>query len=120
MRILADENFPREIVEAFRTGGHDVLWARRDCIGWKDTALLNLAESDSRILLTFDKDFQQLALQRRVPLKRSGVVLFRVHPATTQTLNPLVRMFLELPDTGTGRISLITPGGIQMIPPRRK
>jgi hypothetical protein len=27
MRILANENFPREAVEALRTRGHDVLWA---------------------------------------------------------------------------------------------
>ena len=120
MRILADEYFPWEIVEELRAVGHDVRWARRDCIGWKDTALLDLAESESRILITFDKDFQQLALQRRIPLERSGVVLFRVHPATPQNLGPLVHTFLELPASWSGHISLITPSGIQTVPARRK
>ncbi|MGA2147419.1 MAG: DUF5615 family PIN-like protein [Bryobacteraceae bacterium] len=45
MRLLADENFPKPIVEALRSGGHDVLWARTDCAGWKDVVLLDLAES---------------------------------------------------------------------------
>jgi hypothetical protein len=49
MRLLADENFPKPIVDALRAGGHDVLWARTDCAGWKDAALLDLAESEARI-----------------------------------------------------------------------
>src|SRR6266496_5455462 len=95
MRLLADENFPKLIVEALRVGGHDVLWARTDCAGWKDAVLLGLAESDARIVLTLDKDFWQIAVQRRSPLEQSGVVLFRVHPATPEKLAPLVRAFVE-------------------------
>src|ERR1017187_6862382 len=67
-----------------------LLWARTDCAGWKDAVLLNLAESEARIMLTLDKDFWQIAVQRRVPLEQSGVVLFRVHPATPENLEPLV------------------------------
>jgi predicted nuclease of predicted toxin-antitoxin system len=52
MRLLADENFPKPIVEALRAGRHDVLWVRTDCAGWKDAALLDLAESEARIVLT--------------------------------------------------------------------
>src|ERR1022692_1377328 len=95
MRLLADENFPRPIVEALRGGGHDVLWARTDCAGWKDVVLLDLAESEARIVLTLDKDFWQIAAQRRIPLEQSGVVLFRVDPATTVNLEPLVMAFVE-------------------------
>src|ERR1019366_6634287 len=93
MRLLADENFPKPSVEALRAGGHDVLWARTDCAGRKDAVLLDLAESEARIVLTLDKDFWQIALQRRIPLERSGVALFRVHPATSENLGPLVRAF---------------------------
>jgi hypothetical protein len=32
MRLLADENFPKPIVEALRAGGHDVLWAEAETI----------------------------------------------------------------------------------------
>lgn len=81
MRLLADENFPRSVIEALR-GDHDLLWAKTHCPGLKDTALIDLAESQGRIVLTLDRDFWQIALQRRVPLEQSGVVLFRVHPAT--------------------------------------
>lgn len=120
MRILADENFPKEFVVELRAAGYDVRWARTDCIGWKDTALLDLAESESRILLTFDKDFSQIVTQRRVPLKQSGVVLFRVHPANAQTLKPLIRTFLESSNTWTGRVTVIARGTIHSVLPRRK
>jgi predicted nuclease of predicted toxin-antitoxin system len=75
MRILADENFPRPNVEALRAEGYDVLWARTDCAGWKDVVLLDLAESEARIVLTLDKDFWQIAVQRRLPLRQSRVIL---------------------------------------------
>lgn len=84
MRLLADENFPKPIIDALRAEGHDVLWARTDLAGASDVALLDLAESDSRIVLTLDKDFFLIAVQRRNPLQQSGVVLFRVHPATPE------------------------------------
>jgi hypothetical protein len=37
MRLLADENFPKPIVEALRAGGHDDLWARTDLAGVRST-----------------------------------------------------------------------------------
>jgi predicted nuclease of predicted toxin-antitoxin system len=119
MRLLADENFPKPIVEALRTQGHDVLWARMDLAGWKDLALLDLAESEARILLTLDKDFWQIAVQRRSPLEQSGVVLFRVHPATPDRLGPLVRAFVETCAEWAGQISIVMGDGIQMVAARR-
>jgi predicted nuclease of predicted toxin-antitoxin system len=80
MHLLADENFPKPIIETLRAEGHDVLWARIDHAGAKDVVLLDLAEAQARIVLTLDKDFWHIAVQRRSPLERSGVVLFRVQP----------------------------------------
>ena len=65
MRILADENLPLPVVQILRTEGHDVLWARRDCPGLKDRALLERAEADARLVVTLDKDFWRLATTRR-------------------------------------------------------
>jgi hypothetical protein len=74
-----------------------------------------IAESESRIVLTLDKDFWQIAVQRRTPLKQSGVVLFRAHPATSAHLDPLVRAFVEGNRAWTGHISIISVDGIQML-----
>jgi hypothetical protein len=53
-------------------------------------------------------------------LEQSGVVLFRVHPATPEKLAPLVRAFCEADATWTGHISIVTLEGIQMVAARRR
>jgi len=118
MRLLADENFPKPTVEALRGDGHDVLWARTHCTGWKDAEILEFAESGSRILLTLDKDFWQIAVQRRPPIEQCGVVLFRVHPATPRNLHSLVRAFVEAEREWAGHISTIAADGIQILAAR--
>ena len=120
MRLLADENFPKPILEVLRADGHDVLWARTDLAGSSDVALLDVAEAEARIVLTLDKDFWQIAVQRRSPLEQSGVVLFRVHPATPENLGPLVRVFAVTDTIWAGHISIITSDGIQMVKARRQ
>jgi hypothetical protein len=47
MRLLADENLPRPTVEFLRSRGHDILWARTDCPGLKDRALLSVRKLES-------------------------------------------------------------------------
>lgn len=75
-------------------------------------------ESEARIVLTLDKDFWQIAVQRRNPLAQSGVVLFRVHPATPERLAPFVDAFAAAETTWAGHISIITFDGIQMVAAR--
>ena len=120
MRLVADENFPKPIVEALRAERHDVLWARTDLAGTSDAALLDLAESEARIVLTLDKDFWQIAVQRRSPVAQFGVVLFRVHPATPDNLAPLVHAFVVADTAWAGHISIITVDGIQMVTARKR
>ena len=57
MRIIAGENFPKLVVEVLRAVGHDVVWVRTDFPGWSDTVILDFAESESRLILTLDKEF---------------------------------------------------------------
>jgi predicted nuclease of predicted toxin-antitoxin system len=116
MRLLADENLPKPTVHALRQDGHDVLWARTDCRSKPDSFLLDLAESEGRILLTLDKDFWQIALQRQQPLQKAGVVLFRVHPAVPDAVTSLVRRALASEREWAGHVSVVTIQGIEMFP----
>lgn len=77
MRLLADENFPGEAVEALRKHGHDVVWVQTDAPGCGDTEVLQRAQREQRILLTFDKDFGELAFRAGLPAS-CGIVLFRI------------------------------------------
>lgn len=95
--------------------GTDVLWAPMDCAGWTDSTLLDRAESEARLLLTLDKDFWQIAMQRRHPMRQSGIILFRVFPATPDCLQPLVRAFLDADKAWAGHVSIISSDRIQML-----
>lgn len=115
MRLLAGENFPLPTVTALRLAGHDVFWVRTDAPGTLDTELLDLAEVDGRVLLTLDRDFWQIATQRRKPLERSGVILFRVHPAIPENVTPLVLRTIEIDQEWDGHASVVTVDRVLMV-----
>ncbi len=77
---------------------------------------LSARKADGRLVLTLDKDFWQLALQRSIPLKRCGVILFRVHPAIPENLAPLVDSTLRAEHAWAGQVSIVTKGRIEMEP----
>ena len=76
MRILADEDVSRSVVEALRANGHDVAWVRDVARGSDDFAVLRLANSLRRVLLTQDKGFSDLIFRDRIPAG-PGVILVR-------------------------------------------
>jgi predicted nuclease of predicted toxin-antitoxin system len=116
MKFLPDENFPRPTVDSLRKERHDVVWVRTDCPGLSDRRLIERAEADDRLILTLDKDFWQLALQRPDGLRHSGVILFRVHPAVPENLQLLVVAMLRAEREWVGHVSMVTREGIEMIP----
>jgi len=77
MRFLANENFPFDAVEVLRQNGHDVVWIRTEAPGISDPEILKRAQNDDRILLTFDKDFGELAFRSQLPAT-SDIILFRI------------------------------------------
>ena len=61
MLLLAGENLPRAAVQALAQAGHDVVWIRLSSPSLRDSEVLARATREIRILLTFDKDFGDLA-----------------------------------------------------------
>lgn len=57
MRILADENVARSVVEALIGSGHDVSWIAERAPGSADTEVLQIALAEKYFLLTHDKEF---------------------------------------------------------------
>jgi hypothetical protein len=51
MRFIADENFPKPVIDRLRLA-HDLVWAGTDFPSAEDKWLLDRAEDDARILLT--------------------------------------------------------------------
>ncbi len=80
------------------------------------SALIEAAEANGRVILTLDKDFWQLALQRPVALRHSGVILFRLFRPLPENLGPLVESALSQGLPWAGHVSIVTNNGIEMIP----
>src|SRR5262245_25429935 len=115
MRYLANENFPLDAVETVRRLGHDVSWIRTDAPGGKDRAVLQRAMTEQRILLTFDKDFGDLAFQFGLPAT-CGIVLFRLQANSASALAALVSAALQSRADWAGNFSVVEPGRIRMRP----
>ena len=77
MRLLANENLPLDLVDALRSAGHEVTWIRTAAPGLDDKSVLAKAVAEDRLLITFDKDFCELAFRQGLPIT-SGVILCRV------------------------------------------
>lgn len=77
MRLLANENLPLDLVDALRSAGHEVTWIRTAAPGLDDKSVLAKAVAEDRLLITFDKDFGELAFRLGLPIT-SGVILCRV------------------------------------------
>src|SRR5260221_14499964 len=75
MRFLANENFPGAAVIALEAAGHDVVWVRTVASGATDPDVLAWAAREQRILLTFDKDFGELARGSALPRTCGGVLV---------------------------------------------
>ena len=115
MQFLANENLPLDVVEAVRPIGHDVAWIRTDAPGSKDRDILKRAVSEQRILLTFDKDFGDLAFQLRLPAS-CGIVLFRLQASSSAALATLVVRALESRTDWARQFSVVEADRIRMRP----
>lgn len=77
MEILADENVRRDLVVALRAMGHDVQWISEIAPGAPDKQVFEIAAQTGRILLTADRDFNEIVYRNR---RRglSGLIQLRI------------------------------------------
>jgi predicted nuclease of predicted toxin-antitoxin system len=115
MRFLADENFPGSAVTALRAAGHDVVWIKLVAPGSSDHDVLAQASREQRILLTFDKDFGELARAVLLP-GACGIVLLRIATPSPQRVGRVIADLILARDDWAGHFSVIEPGRVRMRP----
>lgn len=76
MKFFADESVDRHIVERLRREGHRVWYVAEMDPGIPDDVVLALANQETALLLTADKDFGEIVFRQR--LHTHGVVLIRL------------------------------------------
>lgn len=115
MRLLANENFPLDAVLALRENGHDIAWIREDARGINDKQVLERGQNEGRILITFDKDFGELAFRSKLPAT-SGVILFRISAPSSQHVAQVAVQAIASRTDWVGHFSVIEDNRIRMTP----
>jgi hypothetical protein len=113
MRFLANENFPGAAVSMLKSAGYDVVWIRTAAPGTADPEVLAWAAREARVLLTFDKDFGELARASALPAT-CGVVLFRIPMPTPSDAGMRLADLITARDDWVGHFSVVEPGRVRM------
>ena len=114
-KFLANENVPIEAVRLLREKGLDVASIRERCPGAGDTTVLKLAMSQGRVLLTFDKDFGELAFKKG-KAATCGVVLFRTKLRSQAAMAAFMAAVLTQEATWEGNFSVASDGRLRVVP----
>lgn len=111
--LLADENIPGGTIAYLRAESFDVLSIQEIAPGIADEAVLELAAAESRILVTFDRDYGELIFRQGKRPPRS-VIYFRLYPATADELNAMILRLIR-GDLGTldGNMVVVSQEGIR-------
>lgn len=113
MRFLADENFPGPAVAALEAAGHDVAWIKIINPGASDPEVLAWAAREERVLLTFDKEFGELAGKSALP-PGCGVVLLRLPMPKLEDVGKRLAELITARTDWAGYFSVIEPGRVRM------
>jgi predicted nuclease of predicted toxin-antitoxin system len=109
MRFLADESCDFSVVRTLRSADHDVVAIAELSPREEDSAVMDRAVKDSRILITEDKDFGQLVYAR---MQTTGGVIFIRFPARARRSLPaaVVELVRRCGESLIGNFTVIQPG----------
>jgi predicted nuclease of predicted toxin-antitoxin system len=114
-KFLANENVPGEVVEAARQAGHDLAWIAESSPGADDDVVLATALAEGRVLVTFDKDFGELAF-RQGKTATCGVLLLRPRVDSPSYLGQFLLAVLGQSVTWEGNFSVAQEGRLRVVP----
>jgi predicted nuclease of predicted toxin-antitoxin system len=114
-KYLANENVPAEAVAAARQAGHDLAWIDEIMPGADDDAVLAHALAEGRVLVTFDKDFGEMAY-RQGKQATHGVILMRPRLRSPDDLSRFLVTVLSQPIVWEGHFSVAREGRLRSVP----
>lgn len=87
MKFIADVNVAQVVIKFLRQSGHDVSDLKKEFSTEADIDIIKIALSESRIILTHDKDFLGLV---KFPKYQVGMIVIRL--LNQKTLNHLKKL----------------------------
>lgn len=108
MKILADENCEREMVDGLRAAGYDVVTISEIAPSDDDASIFQFAQREGRVLLTNDQDFGVIA--EHADLRPPAVALMRLERVSPPRRTELVlRAFAQLDEVLKNQFVVIEP-----------
>jgi predicted nuclease of predicted toxin-antitoxin system len=115
MRFLADENIARAIIERLRSSGLDVLAVVEETPAASDKDVLALAVAEQRIVITEDRDFGEMVIRQRMPVR--GIILLELDPLPNAVAAKRVaEVIASRVDGLVGNLLIIEPGRLRIRP----
>ena len=116
-KYLANENAPVDTVEAARRAGHDITWMSEIAPGTEDDSVLEMSVREQRVLVTFDKDFGELAFRRGKDAS-CGVILLRPRLRSPEYLARFLVNGLQQDVDWPGHFTVAREGSMRTVPLR--
>jgi predicted nuclease of predicted toxin-antitoxin system len=114
-KFLANENVPTEAVELTRLNGLDLAWVREIAQGAEDDTVLALSLTEGRVLVTFDKDFGDLAFHQGKQAT-CGIVLLWPRVRNPDYVAQFMLAVLTHPVTWEGHFSVARERRMRVLP----
>ena len=117
MRLVADENINRLVVQHLRSVGHEIVSIAEEHATIPDESVLDIANQTQSILLTSDKDFGELAYRQN--LVHCGIILVRLAGQTTEQKSIILEKILDTHgDELSHSFTVITPDQVRIRKPQ--
>lgn len=108
MKVLADENCEREMIDKLCMAGHDVVTILDMSPSIDDGTVFEIAQSQGRVLLTSDHDFGLIA--ERAVARPPAIILMRLERLSLRRrIEIVLRALLALADGIGGQFIVIEP-----------
>lgn len=95
MKLLANENFPKASVLLLRTLGYDITSIGEDNPGITDQLVMETAQNEQRLILTFDRDYGELIYKYNYKPEQ-GVLYLRLSEYSPEQQAKIVHELLSV------------------------
>ena len=116
IKLLADENIPKKTTEVLKQREVDVISVVDSSPGLSDRAVIELANKENRVIVTFDKDFGELIFRERLEVE--GLILLRLAPSSPEQIAERIVHILTRKITIKNKISVVSEDRIRVTPLR--
>jgi predicted nuclease of predicted toxin-antitoxin system len=114
MKFLADENISAKVVNALRSKDIEVVSIKEVASNLDDETVLEPANIQNRILITFDADFGELVFKKKS--KTKGIILLKFTPKSSQHVSETIAHVLATPAKIEGHFLIVKEKRIRVSP----